>query len=147
MKRGLLITLCCFFILTSCTVKNDQEINPVKTKYLWHLIQVNGGIAGINDEFELETIIWTFNEGTLKLTIENKNLDDGKQDGFDSGTYDYTLKTVDNDAYLIVNDNELGKATFTQEQDGLTINENLKTSGNGADGFIYTFKRTVVVVE
>ena len=84
MKIKLLIVLCCSLVLTNCSVSNDSDTQQ-NYKNLWHLINVSGGIAGINENFELETIIWSFNETTLKLTVVNSNPDDTIQDGLDSG--------------------------------------------------------------
>ena len=144
MKTKLLIALCCMFILTGCSVGND--VNTQQTyKRLWHLINVTGGIGGVNENFEPNTIVWSFNETTAKLTVTNDNPDDTIEDGLDSGTYDYSIINANGESYLVINDNELGELSFSQT--GMGINENVKSTGTGADGFLYLFQLEVQVVE
>lgn len=143
MKRIVLILLTCFFVLNSCSI--DDNNNSVESfSSLWHLIEVTGGLAGINDQFELETVVWSFDESNLLLTVENNNTDETKQDILDSGTYDYSIITQDGQDYLVIDNIELGHIFFSA-QDKLTIDENETSNGPVADGFIYTFQRTLII--
>ncbi len=129
--------------VTSCSLKNDTDQDQQTYKSLWHLINVSGGVSGVNDSFSLGTIVWSFNETTLKLTIENDNTDDTKQDGWDSGTYDYLLDQTDSRDFLTISGTEVGELIFTSENT-MIINENEKSTGTAADGLIYTLQRTLV---
>lgn len=144
MKIKLLIVLCCTFVLTSCSVGNDVN-DQQNYKRLWHLINVTGGVGGVNQNFEPSTIVWSFDEPTLKLTVTNNNQDDTAPDGLDSGTYDYSIINANGESYLVIDDNELGELSFSQT--GMGINENIKSTGTGADGFVYLFQLEVVVAE
>ena len=151
MKKYLLITLSSLFILTGCSINNnnpDPDPDPQIRIIHWNLVKTTGGIAGVNDSFPLETIIWTFDEVNLKLKVENNNTDDTKQDALDSGTYDYSVKTVTEvkeKKFLNITGDEFGGFTVTTNQ--LVIDQNDMSEGSGADGFIYTFKKTIEVVE
>jgi hypothetical protein len=102
---------------------------------------VNGGIAGVDTTFDFNKIIWTFNEENHVLTVNNT---DDVEDGLDTLTYSYAIEENDaKDLFLIIDSNEFGGFTFTQTQ--LIIDQNSTTSGNGADGFIYTFVPISVV--
>ena len=139
MKYKLLLAICSFFILTNCSVSNDN-IGTIETEQIkWSLIRVTGGIAGVTEQFGLNTIEWVFNEATLVLTVTNNNTDDSMEDGLNSGVYSYSVSSDNENSYLTVNANELGRITLTTTN--LTINENEKSAGNGADGFLYIFEK------
>ena len=145
MKIKLLIVLCCAFVFTNCSLSNDSE-TPQNYKKSWHLINVSGGFAGVNENFELETIIWSFDEPTAKLTVVNNNSDDTIQDGLASGAYDYSIDIAeDGKSYITIDANELGLLTVNQT--GMFIDENMMSTGTGADGFIYSFQVELVLIE
>ncbi|WP_242135540.1 hypothetical protein [Aestuariivivens marinum] len=143
MKKNIIFLLAIVLSVTSCSLKNDTDQDQQTYKSLWHLINVSGGVSGVNDSFSLGTIVWSFNETTLKLTIENDNTDDTKQDGWDSGTYDYLLDQTDSRDFLTISGTEVGELIFTSENT-MIINENEKSTGTAADGLIYTLQRTLV---
>lgn len=143
MKNCALIVLSCFFILSSCST-NDDPIESQKIRYLWHLVNVTGGVAGIDEQFPVGTIIWSFDDATKTLTIDNKNTDDSIEDALESGSYDYSVLDVDGKTYLSIEGNELG--SFEISQSNLIINQNIMSTGTGADGFIYTFRVEVINV-
>ena len=94
MKRNFFIALSFLFILSNCSLNdNDTNDNFEQFTLTWHLISTTGGIAGINDQFNLDTVVWIFDEPTETLTIENNNTDDTKQDLLDSGTYQFSFVT------------------------------------------------------
>ncbi len=133
-------------MVANCSISNSEtETPPPNYKNLWHLTNVSGGIAGVNENFELKTIIWSFNDVTQKLTVTNNNSDDVIQDGLDSGVYDYSILNANDSSYLVVNDNELGELTFSQT--AMQINGNKMSEGEGADGFIYLFQLQVVLAD
>ena len=143
MKKHIIYLFALALTITSCSLENDTNQDEQTYKSLWHLRNVSGGVSGVNDNFDLEAIVWSFNETTLKLTVENNNTDDTKQDGWDSGTYDYSFTQTGSKDYLIIDGTEVGELTFTS-QNSMVINENEKSTGTGADGLIYTFQRTLV---
>lgn len=144
MKKSALLILSCIFIFSSCST-NDTPVDNRKVIYLWHLVKVTGGVSGVDEAFDLETIVWTFNEETKKLVVENNNVDDTREDALDSGTYDFGVLDVDGKAYITINDIEFGN--FVVSQNTLIIDQNIMSTGNGADGFVYSFQRTILIEE
>ncbi|MFG6688033.1 hypothetical protein ACGK9U_15770 [Mariniflexile sp. HNIBRBA6329] len=146
MKHYILITFLSFITLTNCSISNDDSKQQVYKTY-WHLTNVSGSVSGVDNDFELDKIIWTFNEDTNKLVVNNTNATD-VEDGLDTGTYTYSITEVEgegevNDLFLTIESNEFGKLTFDATE--LVIDQNITTTGSGADGFIYTFKRVVII--
>lgn len=145
MKHSILITFLSFITLSSCSLDNNNDIKQQVYKSYWHLINVSGGFSGVDNDFDLNKIIWSFNEEENELTVTNTNTED-LEDGLDTGTYTYSVDEDDNkDLFLTINSNEFGNFTVSETQ--LIIDQNITTNGTGADGFIYTFKRVVIVEE
>ena len=124
-------------LLTSCSLSSDNNY-PQVIRSDWHLRNVTGGVEGVNDDFGYSEVVWTFNEDLGTLTITNNNTDTSKEDGLDSGTYTYSLIEDGNNTFLVVDGSELGSITISATQ--FIIDENLTSSGTGADGFVYTFQ-------
>ncbi|WP_445738601.1 hypothetical protein [Mariniflexile sp.] len=141
MKRSIIIAFLSFIVLTNCSLNTDNNTNQVVKTY-WHLTNVSGGVAGIDQDFGLNKIIWGFDEITGKLTVNNTNTDD-VEDGLATGIYTYSVIEVENKAYLKIESNEFGGFTYSQTQ--LIIDQNMTSTGTGADGFIYTFTKVAVV--
>lgn len=129
--------------MTSCSLNDNDNATPQEIKYLWHLVKVTGGIAGVNEQFETNVITWSFNNETETLVVNNKNTDDSIEDSLDSGTYSFSVLEENNTTYLIIDDIELG--SFEVSGNILTINQNNTSTGNGTDGFIYTFQVETIV--
>lgn len=147
MTNKILFILTCFFTLTNCNVNEDlpeQEAQNYRTE--WHLLNVSGGVAGVNDDFEANTIIWIFDQENNSVNITNNNTDDTKQDGFDTGTYSFSSLESNDSFYMVINGDELGEYTFPNQQT-LQIDENYKSDSDGTDGFIYTFGLVLVLEE
>jgi hypothetical protein len=145
MKFKLLIPLFCFFIFTSCSVNRGDDVpTEQNTVIQWNLINVRGGVAGVNHNFELGEIIWVFDDSNGILSIENNNTDDTLEDGFNSGNY--TFYYIDDDflnLYITIGDTEFGSITISENNLYFIINQNeTSTNGTGADGFIYLFEKT-----
>ncbi|MDD7887747.1 hypothetical protein [Flavivirga sp. 57AJ16] len=143
MKKYFLTVIFGLLLLTGCSTDDNNTPQVIITH--WNLIKTTGGIAGVNDTFPLKTVIWTFDEVNLKLTIVNNNTDDTKQDALDSGTYAYSVTEKNNKTYINISTNEFGGFETTSNQ--LVIDQNDLSEGSGADGFVYTFQRTTEVVE
>ncbi len=146
MKKHFLTIFLSILILTSCSIKNDTQLPDPQTVIIhWNLTKTTGGIGGVNDEFTLGTVVWTFDEIDLKITVENNNTDDTKQDALDSGTYDYSVTEAGGKTFINIVGNEFGR--FAVSNNTLVIDQNELSQGSGADGFLYTFQKTVEVVD
>ncbi len=143
MKRTLIFAFFSLLAFTNCSIDNNNNETPQVYVTYWHLINVSGGVAGVDKDFPMDKIVWNFNDATGKLTVKNTNTDNTIEDGFDTGSYNFSVTEVGSEKYLVINSNEFGGFTFTETQ--LVINQNKISNGTGADGFIYTFKRVVVI--
>ena len=132
-------------ILSSCSIEDEPVVNNTSVA-TWHLIKSENPIIGTLSSFDLDTIIWLFDDTTYTLTVENNNTDDTKYDLLDSGIYNYDEITNANATFIVINESEYG----------ITINENIFTlvhevdislsSGEMLDGgLIYTFQRIISV--
>lgn len=145
MKYYLIIACISFFTLTNCSLNDINNDIPKVTRVLWHLKNVSGGVAGVDNDFVTGKIVWEFNDATSKLTVSNANTDTSLEDGLDSGTYTYSINEVGGNAYISISANEIGKITISDSGSTLTINQNLKSTGTVADGYIYTFDKSVII--
>lgn len=155
MTNKFFLLLTCFFILTNCSLDNDNIIeDQLEYDLEWHLIEVNGGIAGISHQFDLEVVIWVFNnkdaddtsDDALTITIINNNTDDTKEDFLDSGTYNYSIIEETDGNYITIEETEFGEVTFPNTTT-LLIDTNELSTGSGADGYVYTFQRVLVPID
>lgn len=138
-KILLLFSLTVFF---NCSLGNDMTTNSTpQINITWHLSQTTGGIEGVNDQFETGTVVWTFYESTGSLYVENQNTDTTKQDFLASGTYSYTIDKVGEQQFITIDGVEYGEIIITDND--FTINENMKSTGEESDGFVYTFKKVI----
>lgn len=140
MKR-ILILLISSLTLINCS-ENVSDTQPNATEVFWSLTNTKGGVADINDNFEIGKIKWVFNEFSETLIVNNENTDNSKQDGFDTGEYSFSVSAINNELFLFIDSIEFG--TFSASDTRLVINENIKTTGTSNDGFIYTFTKTII---
>ena len=78
---------------TGCNNDDDKGPDPSQNTGLqgkWNLINISGGFAGYNYDFEKGLITWTFNEANSTLTVVNNNPAD-IYDALGMGTYDYVF--------------------------------------------------------
>ena len=139
MKLNFFLIVSLLLLQTSCSIDNVNNDNPEITLVTWHLINTTGGIAGVDHQFSLDSVIWAFNNSIKSLAIENKNTDDTKQDLLESGTYNFSITTIDDNNYIFINDIEYVQVII--ESATFTIDENSKTTGEVTDGFVYTFQK------
>jgi len=142
-------TLLLFYVclLTNCSLDNRKTIdNQEVTIIQWHLINVTGGFAGVDHDFEMGDIIWRFDNVNSALSVENNNTDDTLEDSLDTGTYDQYFFEEDDKLFLFIDNNDYGLIIISEDDQIFTLNQNITSSGNGADGFIYEFKREVIVI-
>ena len=103
----------------------------------WSLINVSGGFAGVDDDFEIGLITWDFDIGNLQLTVTNNNTEAVIYDGLSSGDYDYqVLSTTGEVGYLVVHNFGINHEIVTVSSSELILDE-----GVAADGFLLTFSR------
>lgn len=110
-----------------CPTNNDPTI-----KGTWSLVNISGGFAGVDQDFEAGIITWKFNIQAQELTITNTNTD-AVFDGYPSGVYDFEIITTEDSFTIVVEDNiDLEVETLTNNQ--LVLDESI-----ASDGFLYTF--------
>lgn len=131
-KSLMFIFLSLLLVTVSCSDTNDDINDPLDGE--WHVANISGGLAGINDDYAHGTIIWNFNSQTSKLTVANNNTANTLYDGLESGEYPYSILTKNKVLYLLIDGQEFGGITLSQNR--LTFNQNKLSSGSGADGFI-----------
>lgn len=155
MKNKILLIFFCSLLLASCSLDSDNTTNEDTQEYeiQWHLTEVNGGIAGVSHQFDLNLIIWVFdnndtvdNDSDDILTIVNDNTDDTKEDFLDSGTYSYSILEDDTIFYLSIDGTEYGEYNFPSST-SLLVDTNELSTGSGTDGFTYTFQRVLVAID
>ncbi|GAA4269664.1 hypothetical protein [Hyunsoonleella aestuarii] len=144
MKNKIVIAITFLMLFSSCSLDDESNSAQYQTfRSFWHLARVTGGIAGVDNQFELDTVIWSFDEDNNEITVENNNTDDTKQDGLNSGVYSYETTAFDTKEILIIDNQDFGEI-YLDSQNVLVIDQNETTMGSGADGFVYTFQRVVV---
>jgi hypothetical protein len=141
MKKYLLIAFLSFFMLTNCSVDgNNGDSQTVRV--LWNLETVTGGVSGVNHTFSPNVVFWEFYVDNNALVVGNLNTNSALEDGLDTGVYSFQINKVGNISYLSIDSSEIGSITVTETS--LTINQNEKSAGNGTDGYIYTFKKSII---
>ncbi|WP_100609854.1 hypothetical protein [Confluentibacter lentus] len=147
MKHYLIIACISFFTLTNCSLNDINNDIPQVTRVLWHLKNVSGGVAGVDNDFASGVIIWEFKNGNSTLTVTNTNSNTAIEDGLDSGNYSYNITPIGTSSktYLVINSNEFGSISFASNDTQLIINQNETSTGPVADGYIYTFTKSVIV--
>lgn len=135
MNNKLFISLICLFtLITSCSNNDDTTTNEEAINIPWSLKSVIGGLVGTNDTFVMGTILWTFDDSTNTLIVLNNNTEDVIYDGLQTGSYNYTISTIDGLDYLIVDgSNNLGKIESINNE--LTLDNGLPL-----DGLFLTFE-------
>ena len=120
----------------SCNNNDDSMQNPDTTlDGSWSLVNVSGGFAGVNDDFEVGIITWDFNQDNLELTVTNTNTANVIFDGLPSGAYNYVfLTTTGEDVSLVINSISYDLTTLSSSE--LVLDE-----GVAADGFLLTYSR------
>ncbi|MFL1013677.1 hypothetical protein [Flavisericum labens] len=146
MKYHFIKALTVFLLLTNCSLNNNNKDESREiTVVFWHLTNTTGGLAGVDNQFSQDTVVWNFNDVNGTLNVQNRNTDDTKQSGLESGLFNFSLIAKGSEDFLVVNGNELGKITV--EDSTFILNENHTSQGEIADGFIYTFKKVTQIIE
>ena len=138
MRRSLILfVLSVSTLLVGCSSSDGIENNPIAG--IWDVQNISGGFAGINDDYPQGTILWSFDAQNSKLTITNNNTTNTLYDGFESGEYAYSILHLDKNLYLQINGQEFGGVVISQNE--LVINQNITSTGSGADGFVLLLKK------
>ena len=75
-------------LVVSCNSDDAEQNNTAALEGPWSLVNVEGGIAGVDDDFDIGLIIWNFDSYT-QLTVTNNNTVNVVFDGLPSGIYEY----------------------------------------------------------
>ena len=135
---GLMLFFGLIFVFTGCSTDNAHEKND-KLGGTWSLINVSGGFAGIDEDFEKEAIVWKFDTKDGTLIVANNDGSNAINNGLPTGTYTYSVLQEKDLFYLEVNDKEIGEIVIDKSQ--LVLDQNSTTMGNGADGFVMVLVR------
>ncbi|MEH1007834.1 hypothetical protein VDP25_08820 [Winogradskyella sp. ECml5-4] len=127
--------LALMLLTLSCNSDDDTQQNPAPTLHAtWSLVNVTGGLAGVNDDFESGIITWHFNNEPSEITVTNNDTSNAIHSGYPSGTYSYEVVTTPNDTTVVIENTDLRIIS-------LTINQLILDEGMVSDGFQYTFNR------
>ena len=137
MKRSVfyLLFISCVVLFSSC---NNNEITLLETiNGTWHMKNVQGGLSGIDLDYNPEEVKWTFNLQNNILEVENNITTNGPHSiyaGLESGTYNFEIQQNWQEQTLYVNNNKQGVL--------ILIGNNLKIDDDiAADGFITEFEK------
>jgi len=97
------------------------------------MIAVSGGFIGTDHSFEKGVVVWDFDEATKTIAVTNTNTDTMLEDGLSSGTYNYSIETIQSIQELRINNNSIGN--FQLGDNSFSIDEQFR------DGFRYVFER------
>lgn len=132
-----------FLILfaTSCSLDDNGDNVSEVTVTHWNLINVTGGIAGVDIDYEIGDITWDFDEINRQVLVKN-SIGTASESSLPSGIYTYFVIQHENSLYITIDGEEYGELTRSFDDFSLTINQNNQSSGTISDGFIYSFKKT-----
>lgn len=118
------------------TQQNHSSANAIDGK--WSLVRIYGGIAGANENHPIGDIEWTFNSQNGTLTVNN-SAPNSTYYYLPSGTYNFQEISTSTQHYLVIDSNELGEFVISGNE--LKIDENKKSTGEGACGFYLELER------
>ncbi|WP_132066066.1 MULTISPECIES: hypothetical protein [Aquimarina] len=127
------------FTIIGCSGDDDgapvnPPSNPSGLTGIWNLVNVTGGFAGINDDFDKGVIVWDFDDTKKRVEVTNNNAaNSSTEDLFPTGIYTFSIITINGNKELIVNERNLGNFEITTNE--FVVDEQFK------DGFRYTFRR------
>lgn len=143
MKKSIYSLLLLILVLfTACkkeinhSSRSDTPKNTINGT--WNLMRIHGGIMGANETHSTGEIEWTFNTQSSTLTVHN-TVGNSSYYYLPSGTYSFQQIAGSTGNYLEIDANELGQITFSGSE--LLIDENKKSTGEGACGFYLTLQR------
>ncbi|WP_166965438.1 hypothetical protein [Yeosuana marina] len=145
MKQYIYVLLLLFSVtLNNCSLNSTNDTNTSQIiKSSWNLVNISGGFAGVNENFNTGEIVWSFNEDNSILTVTNTNTSGSIEYGPISGTYSFSVTNNGSNLFLFIDSNEFGSFTVTQNQ--LIIDQSMTTNGSAVDKFIYIFQRSSII--
>ena len=141
---NLLILLLGLGLSTACqketrqTSKSNKSAIPNNIDGKWSLVRMNGGITGADETHSVNEITWSFDTQNVTLTVNN-TVGSSTYYYLPSGTYPFQQISGPNGNYLVIDGFELGRFTFSGNQ--MHLDENQKSTGEGACGFYITLQR------
>jgi len=137
-KLGFIFCMMLSMVLTGCTdTPAPMEDNPVQGT--WNLLNISGGFAGMDQDFEKGSITWEFDAELQSLAVINNAPSDTMYSGLDTASYRYAIFVKNGSSYLRINDVEYGGVAFSNSK--MVVDQNLGSQGNGADGFVLVLER------
>lgn len=136
--KSVYLYLVIYILFLSCSNDDDSNTNDdFLLNGQFSLVNVSGGLLGIDDDFEIGLIIWDFDGNNWILTVDNNNTANSVCDGLPSGTYNYQILTTtgEND-YLVIDGMNLSYGITSSESAELILDE-----GVALDGFLLSFNR------
>lgn len=131
-----------FLCLLSC--KNDDDIitntdisdtNTLELDGKWSMISVTGGFIGTDHFFDKEVVVWIFDQTNKTIQVKNNNENNSLEDGLSSGTYEYSINTIEDNQELLINGNSIGNFELSDDKKKFILEEVFR------DGFRYEFER------
>ena len=100
MKLLYILSIILPLTVAGCDPENIDILTDYDINGQWNLTHVGGGIDGRDLNFEPGIIIWTFNENTGMVSIDN-NSGNGLS-VFQSGTYSFLIEDIDSQRTLTI---------------------------------------------
>ena len=143
MKAKIYVIQFFFIALIGITVGCKKEINTNSSNEsrtelcgTWNLVHTYGGISGADEQYAPGEVTWTFDNNSL---VVQHNAASSTYHSITSGIYPYEVIQANGQTYLSINQLELGQFIISGNE--MDINENLKSTGEGACGFYMELER------
>ena len=137
-KQGFIFCMMLSMMLAGCA-DTDTPIEDDPMQGTWNLLNISGGFAGVDQDFEKGSIVWEFDPEQQSLTVINNAPSDALYTGLDTASYRYSVLVINGSSYLRINDVEFGGLAFFNSK--MVVDQNLGSQGNGADGFVLVLER------
>jgi len=113
-----------------CSCGKDSDTHQIEDN--WSVINLSGGIAGFDCDFELTDYEWSFKDGEL---IRQLNQPSSCITLIEKDTFNFSILEDTDREFLELDTQVFGEIIFAN--DTLSINTNSHPNGSGADGFAY----------
>ncbi|GAA4289865.1 hypothetical protein [Aestuariibaculum suncheonense] len=130
MKKTLLLIITIATIISCSNESSNVEQSLYGT---WNLINKQGGMATINEDYSEGEVKWSFNKFNSNLTVVNK--DENRRFKLVSGTYSYSLDNDGSTQILYLDDDVYNRLVV------VSLNERLVISDDQIHGFSAEFKK------
>ena len=121
--------------VVGCNSENDDSKTDYGINGQWNLTHVGGGIDGRDLTFDPGVIIWTFNEDTDMVTIDNTS--ENGLSVFQSGSYPFLIENSGDHKSITIDGMYFG--SFVLFQDQIFINQQV------ADGILLELNKVTFV--